>query len=188
MKPPAPVFSALIEPRPSGGSPAPSAAAAISPAPDVEEDEEEETEPEPEPAPAAEPAPVETLGAFDRARLLLTGKKELANQLLTARAEIAQLSALRGERDRLAAAVEQLTADLSARTTELTTLRAERVSVATEVTRELTALGVTPEEAPATGGDATPTTRAEAAAAYHAEKDPARKREIYNTHRKLLLG
>jgi hypothetical protein len=186
-----PLFAAAALDRPGSASAAPPAAkasdAAADPA-DDEEEEEEEEEPEtpaadPEPAPAPAEATV-----FDRARLLLTGKKELVNQLLTARAKAAAADTVAADLATARQTIGTQAAEIVRLNAEVARLTSEKTTVVQGVQKELATVGITPDQAPSNKGDATPTTKEEAAAAYAAETDPAKKRAIYQAHKNLLIG
>ncbi len=181
---------------PSAGAGAPPAAAlsAVSDSDEQSEDEDaedEDTEDEtpaapeaPEPAPEAAPE----ASVFTRARLLVTGKKDLVNQLLDARARLSLADAVAAELSTARAMIGSQAADIARLNADVQRLHAERSTVAQGVQHELASVGITPEMAPANTGEAVAVTREEVAAAFAAETDPVKKRAIYSEHKQLLVG
>jgi hypothetical protein len=163
MKPPfRPLFAKATDTPPGGSGKAKAATETeTQPGDDGEGDEEEEEEEEDAPAgdpPAdpenpgggepAEPAPAARLSPLQRGQLMLKSKGSLIDQIASMRAvnlqqaeRIKQLEAASGDAEGLKAKNKELETQLAAYAKEKTNLSAE-------VRKELTALGVNPDNAP----------------------------------------
>jgi hypothetical protein len=144
--------------------------------------EGEEDEPEAPPA-----AGTSRLGIFDRAALHLKSKNAVITLLGEAHKFNGQLAAeneqLRGQ---LAAA--NATKDkVATLQKQLAEAGKEKTTVAKEVAKELTSLGIPEKEAPSMANSEAITTRQQALEAYAAAKTPEEQRKIYNANKKFFV-
>lgn len=182
--------SAAVIEKPTGPSADPGSSPAASAEPEPVGDDAAEEEPEPESAPeggqgdqADEPQPEGAArGAFRQLAARVTGAMQDRAQL---RERIAELETENEDlRQQLAAALPLADAhrDLEKQVRQL---EADQQTVSRGVRAELETIGVAEAEAPAASPADAGETVAEMTARMEAEKDPAKRREIYQQIRQL---
>lgn len=144
----------------------------------------EDPEPENEKPPAASTA---KLGMFDRAALHLKSKNAVITLLGEAHKVIGQQAGEIAQLRSQLAAAQADTKKVGTLEKQVADAAKEKTTVAKEVAKELTSLGIPEKDAPTMSATGAITTREQALEAYAAAKTPEEQRKVYNENKKFLV-